>query len=97
MFFLYGSDYTSGNRISSTAHGIGQVINLNSFGFAGYKFRGPVWTSAGPTDRHYAASLHRSTYEWLKRLFVCHPDFEYFMSHSSPASAPLISQKQGCR
>lgn len=59
-------------------------VALHPFGLAGYKFRGPVWISAGVADRQYANLLHRSSDEWLRRLYVHHPDFEYFKSHCTP-------------
>lgn len=58
-------------------------VALHPFGLATYKFRGAIWTSNGVADRHDAVMLQRSSDEWLKRLHVQHPDYEYFVSHSN--------------
>ncbi|MCO5608248.1 hypothetical protein L7F22_062454 [Adiantum nelumboides] len=69
----------------SEAHSWGGThVALNPFGLTGYKFRGPVWSSAGAVDSHNANVLHRSCDEWLKHLVVHHPDFEYFKAHCTP-------------
>eukprot|EP00249_Psilotum_nudum_P021924 c28303_g1_i1 orf=177-1439(+) len=57
-------------------------LALQPFGFASYKFRGPVWNSAGALGCQFITSLQRSAELWLKQLHVQHPDYEYFLSHS---------------
>eukprot|EP00250_Pteridium_aquilinum_P016175 c22984_g1_i1 orf=403-1455(+) len=63
----------------------GSQMLLHPFGLAGYKFRGPVWNLTGARDRHQTTSLLKSSDDWLRRLHVRHPDFDYFMSHLSPS------------
>ncbi|KAI5074108.1 hypothetical protein GOP47_0010069 [Adiantum capillus-veneris] len=72
------------SKLPETLSSDGTRVALYPFGLSGYKFRGPVWTSAGVIDCHNVNLLHRTCVEWLKRLYVHHPDFEYFKSHCTP-------------
>ncbi|MCO5548903.1 hypothetical protein L7F22_002365 [Adiantum nelumboides] len=67
---------------ASGSHSIsGTKMYLHPFGLAGYKFRGPVWSLANAKDRQQTNSLLKSSDDWLRRLHVQHPDFDYFMAH----------------
>ena len=73
-------------EIESSTHQCKTQLSLYPFGIALYKFRGSVWTPPGATDRHDVLSLQMSSDNWLRRLRVRHPDYEYFMSKCPPAS-----------
>ncbi|KAI5072293.1 hypothetical protein GOP47_0012956 [Adiantum capillus-veneris] len=67
---------------ASGAHSIsGSQMHLHPFGLTGYKFRGPVWSLANAIDRQQTTLLLKSSDDWLRRLHVRHPDFDYFMAH----------------
>lgn len=87
-FLTYHSLSTSctgdANALNGTHSMCGTQMLLHPFGLSGYKFRGPVWTLAGARDRHQTTSLLKSSDDWLRRLHVRHPDFDYFMAHFAP-------------
>lgn len=58
-------------------------ISLPVFGLSSYKFRGPTWTSNGSSEWQQAHSLLQSAEKWLRLHCVKHPDFQFFLSHSS--------------
>ncbi|KAH7421187.1 hypothetical protein KP509_13G044600 [Ceratopteris richardii] len=88
-FLTYHSLSTLGTGRSTEAYGshsvCGSQILLHPFGLAGYKFRGPVWSLMGARDQRQTSSLLRSSFDWLRRLHVRHPDFDYFMAHATPS------------
>jgi Protein of unknown function (DUF789) len=60
----------------------GPVISLPVFGLASYKFKPAIWTP-NQNHKHAATSLRQAADKWLQALDVYHPDFQFFVSHSS--------------
>ncbi|EXC25170.1 hypothetical protein L484_013258 [Morus notabilis] len=56
-------------------------FSLTVFGMASYKFKGSMWIQNGITECHLANSLMQAADNWLRRLQVTHPDFQFFASH----------------
>eukprot|EP01018_Ginkgo_biloba_P003773 Gb_15000 [translate_table: standard] len=73
---------TNVKRGLSACSNSSEVIALEAFGLASYKLRGPTWTSAGNSDKTYAASLMKCADAWLKQLNVRQPDYEFFCRNS---------------
>ncbi|XWS76607.1 hypothetical protein CRYUN_Cryun01aG0191300 [Craigia yunnanensis] len=58
-------------------------ISLPVFGLASYKLRGSILTSNGYQELQQASSLLEAADNWLHRLQVHLPDFQFFVSHNS--------------
>ncbi|KAK9139262.1 hypothetical protein Scep_008943 [Stephania cephalantha] len=58
-------------------------VQLPAFGLASYKFRGSVWSPTDHTESQQASSLLQAADKWLRRLQVYHPDFRFFISHTT--------------
>ncbi|KAK7269644.1 hypothetical protein RIF29_22378 [Crotalaria pallida] len=58
-------------------------ISLPIFALASYKYRGSVLSPDGASELEQANSLLQAASDWLHRLQVKHPDYEYFASRSS--------------
>ncbi|ERN16816.1 hypothetical protein AMTR_s00057p00105740 [Amborella trichopoda] len=58
-------------------------LSLPSFGLASYKFKLSVWTPNGVCERQLASSLLQAADNWIRLLQVEHPDFRFFISHST--------------
>ncbi|KAK4857335.1 hypothetical protein QYF36_027023 [Acer negundo] len=58
-------------------------LPLPTFGLASYKFKVSFWNHNGVHECPKANSLLRIADNWLRRLQVNHPDFRFFVSHSS--------------
>ncbi|KAJ1684953.1 hypothetical protein LUZ63_016343 [Rhynchospora breviuscula] len=58
------------------------MMSLPVFGLASYKFRPAVWTP-NQSQKQTALSLLQAADRWLRALDVYHPDFQFFISHSS--------------
>lgn len=66
-------------------HGIdsSSKLSLPIFGLASYKLRGSILTPNGPHEWQQANSLLQAADNWLQRLQVNLPDFQFFASHNS--------------
>ncbi|KAF7804891.1 Myb/SANT-like domain containing protein [Senna tora] len=71
---------SSGRKV----HGVGAKISLPVFALASYKLRGSILTPDGSPEWQQAHSLLQAADNWLQRLQVKLPDYQYFVSHSSP-------------
>lgn len=58
-------------------------ISLPVFGLASYKLRGSMLIPTGAYECQQANSLLQAADNWLRRLQVSLPDFQFFVSHSS--------------
>ncbi|KAK9161661.1 hypothetical protein Syun_008002 [Stephania yunnanensis] len=58
-------------------------VQLPAFGLASYKFRGSVWSPTDHTESQQASSLLHEADKWLRSLQVYHPDFRFFISHTT--------------
>ncbi|CAB4262618.1 unnamed protein product [Prunus armeniaca] len=58
--------------------------SLAIFGLASYKFKVSFWNLNGVHECQKANSLLRAADNWLRLLQVNHPDFNFFVSHSTP-------------
>lgn len=58
-------------------------ISLPVFGLASYKLRGSILTPSGAYESQQANSLLQAADNWLRRLQVNLPDFQFFVSHNS--------------
>ncbi|XVF32829.1 hypothetical protein REPUB_Repub17cG0116400 [Reevesia pubescens] len=58
-------------------------ISLPVFGLASYKLRGSILTPNGSQEWQQAGSLLQAADNWLCRLQVHLPDFQFFASHNS--------------
>lgn len=58
--------------------------SLPIFGLASYKFKVSFWNLNGVHECQKANSLLRAADNWLRLLQVNHPDFNFFVSHSTP-------------
>ncbi|XP_062178236.1 uncharacterized protein LOC133883061 [Alnus glutinosa] len=58
-------------------------ISLPVFGLASYKLRGSILTPSGAYECQQANSLLQAADNWLRRLQVNLPDFQFFVSHNS--------------
>lgn len=58
-------------------------LSLPIFGLAHYKFHGSIWTPNGVHERQQASSLLQAADSWLRFLQVDHPDYRFFVSHST--------------
>ncbi|KAI4311131.1 hypothetical protein MLD38_036051 [Melastoma candidum] len=58
-------------------------LSLPVFGLASCKFKISVWNPSGVEECPKAISLLRVADNWLRLLQVNHPDFIFFVSHSS--------------
>jgi hypothetical protein len=58
-------------------------ISLPVFGLASYKLRGSILTPSGAYECQQANSLLEAADNWLRRLQVNLPDFQFFVSHNS--------------
>ncbi|XP_062117033.1 uncharacterized protein LOC133830933 [Humulus lupulus] len=56
-------------------------FSLSVFGMASYKLKGFMWIQNGESECHLANSLMQAAHNWLRRLQVTHPDFQFFASH----------------
>ncbi|PON38952.1 hypothetical protein PanWU01x14_308670 [Parasponia andersonii] len=56
-------------------------FSLTVFGMASYKLKGSMWIQNGISEYHQANSLMQAADNWLRRLQVTHPDFQFFASH----------------
>lgn len=63
--------------------GVNAKISLPVFALASYKLRGSIFTPDGGSEWQQANSLLQDADNWLQRLQVKLPDFQYFISHSS--------------
>lgn len=59
-------------------------FSLPIFGLASYKLRGPILTPSEADEWQQANSLLQAADGWLQGLQVNLPDFQFFVSHSSP-------------
>ncbi|KAF7818168.1 Myb/SANT-like domain containing protein [Senna tora] len=66
-------------------HGVDEssLISLPSFALASYKLKGSIFSPKGDSEWEQANSLVRAADNWLQRLKVRHPDYQFFVSHSS--------------
>ncbi|XP_050224316.1 uncharacterized protein LOC126674009 [Mercurialis annua] len=53
-------------------------LSLPVFGLASYKFKAPLWTPSGGSERQLAYSLLQAADNWLRLIQVNHPDFVFF-------------------
>ncbi|KAL5782203.1 hypothetical protein ACOSP7_007232 [Xanthoceras sorbifolium] len=58
-------------------------LPLPTFGLASYKFKVSFWNHNGVNECPKANSLLRAADNWLRLLQVNHPDYRFFVSHSS--------------
>ncbi|XVE73370.1 hypothetical protein DITRI_Ditri11bG0112600 [Diplodiscus trichospermus] len=58
-------------------------ISLPVFGLASYKLRGSIFIPNGSQEWQQATCLLQSADNWLRRLQVNLPDFQFFASHNS--------------
>lgn len=58
-------------------------ISLPVFGLASYKLKGSILTPSGNDEFQQASSLLQDAGNWLKRLQVDLPDYQFFLSHNS--------------
>lgn len=58
-------------------------IPLPVFGLASYKLKGSILTPSGNHESQQASSLLQYAGNWLKRLQVDLPDYQFFLSHNS--------------
>lgn len=58
-------------------------ISLPVFGLASYKLKGSILTPSGNDEFLQASSLLQDAGNWLKRLQVDLPDYQFFLSHNS--------------
>ncbi|CAI0467146.1 unnamed protein product [Linum tenue] len=58
-------------------------LSLYSFGLASYKLKASFWIPNGTYDCPKVNSLQRAAETWLRLLQVNHPDYMFFVSHSS--------------
>ena len=58
-------------------------ISLPVLGLASYKLRGSILTPSGAYESQQANSLLQAADNWLRRLQVNLPDFQFFVSHNS--------------
>ncbi|XP_009347366.2 uncharacterized protein LOC103939038 [Pyrus x bretschneideri] len=59
-------------------------LSLPILGLASYKFKVSFWNPNGVYKCPKADSLLQAADNWLRRLQVNHPDFNFFVSHSIP-------------
>ncbi|OWM71153.1 hypothetical protein CDL15_Pgr011280 [Punica granatum] len=64
-------------------HETSSKLALTTFGLASYKFKISVWNPSGVEECPKANSLFRAADNWLRLLQVHHPDFSFFVSHST--------------
>ena len=58
-------------------------ISLPVFGLASYKLKGSILTPSGNHEFQQASHLLQDAGNWLKRLQVDLPDYQFFLSHYS--------------
>uniref|UniRef100_A0A5B7BKY5 DUF789 domain-containing protein n=1 Tax=Davidia involucrata TaxID=16924 RepID=A0A5B7BKY5_DAVIN len=58
-------------------------ISLPGFGLASYKLKGSILTPSGPYECQQENSLLQAADNWLQRLQVILPDYQFFRSHYS--------------
>ncbi|XP_020262419.1 uncharacterized protein LOC109835724 isoform X1 [Asparagus officinalis] len=58
-------------------------ISLPTFGLASYKFKASMWTPKGESKSQCTSLLLEAADSWLRLLGVHHPDYQFFVSHSS--------------
>lgn len=58
-------------------------LSLPVFGLASYKLKGSILTPSGPYECQQENSLMQAAGNWLQRLHVILPDFQFFRSHYS--------------
>ena len=58
-------------------------ISLPVFGLASYKLKGSILTPSGPHESQQENSLLQDADNWLHRLQVVLPDYQFFRSHYS--------------
>lgn len=58
-------------------------ISLPVFGLASYKLKDSILTPSGNYEFQQANSLLQAAGNWLKRLRVDLPDYQFFLSHNS--------------
>lgn len=61
----------------------GNKLLLPSFGLVSYKFKVPEWNGNGVHEGQKVNSLLHSADNWIRRLQVNHPDFNFFTSHNT--------------
>ncbi|XP_057483391.1 uncharacterized protein LOC130770103 [Actinidia eriantha] len=59
-------------------------ISLPVFGLASYKLKGSILTPSGPHESQQENFLLQDADNWLRRLQVVLPDYQFFRSHYSP-------------
>ncbi|KAI9082525.1 hypothetical protein K1719_035394 [Acacia pycnantha] len=66
-------------------HGAGSSlkISLPSFALASYKLRGSILSPNGDSEWKQANSLVQAAENWLQSLKARHPDYQFFVHHSS--------------
>lgn len=72
----------SGQNVQA-AIGSSPKVSLPVFGLASYKFKGSLLTPCGPHECEQENSLLQAAGDWLKRLQVLLPDYQFFLSHDS--------------
>ncbi|OVA07450.1 Protein of unknown function DUF789 [Macleaya cordata] len=60
-----------------------EKLSLPAFGLASYKFKGSVWTPNGLYEHQQASSLLQAADNWLRLIQVDHPDYRFFVSHTT--------------
>ncbi|KAK9280833.1 hypothetical protein L1049_003722 [Liquidambar formosana] len=73
----------SAGRKFNAAADSSSKISLPVFGLASYKLTGSFLTSSGPYELQQAKSLVEAADNWLRRLQVNLPDYQFFISHNS--------------
>ncbi|KAJ8749637.1 hypothetical protein K2173_026286 [Erythroxylum novogranatense] len=63
--------------------GASSRMPLPAFGLASYKLRGSILTPSGSDESQKANSLLQAADNWLQKLEVNLPDFQFFVSHNS--------------
>ncbi|XP_028805444.1 uncharacterized protein LOC114760348 [Neltuma alba] len=58
-------------------------ISLPTFAMASYKLKGSIWMQNGLSESQLANSLLHAADKWLRLLHVNHPDYQFFISHST--------------
>lgn len=64
-------------------HGVDAKISLPVFALASYKLRGSILTTDGSSEWQQANTLLQAADNWLQRLQVKLPDYQYFINRSS--------------
>ena len=58
-------------------------ISIPTFAMASYKLKGSIWMQNGLSESQVVNSLLQAADNWLRLLQVNHPDYQFFISHST--------------